>query len=197
MASENKSTQKKRTKRVVKGKAKPNATAKVTTKGTKVGGSKLSRSEVVQVRLDPKLRFGAEIAARKQRRTLSSFIEWAIAETVYKVEVGPDEGQTAFFVMNDIWDPNEFDRFANLVEYYPHFLSYDEELLWERICALEYLWTEPSELEAGLSLTEHYPKARNVPRRFFEEIKKCIKGDLSTRDLQKLIDDPDSINYRS
>jgi hypothetical protein len=34
------------------------------------GGGKLSRSETVTVRLDPKLRYLAELAALKQRRTL-------------------------------------------------------------------------------------------------------------------------------
>ena len=46
------------------------------------GGGKLARSETVTVRLAPKLRYLAELAARKQRRTLSSFIEWAIEETL-------------------------------------------------------------------------------------------------------------------
>ena len=38
----------------------------------KAGGGKLSRSETVTVRLDPKLRYLAELAARIHRRTLSS-----------------------------------------------------------------------------------------------------------------------------
>ena len=44
----------------------------------KGGGGKLSRSETVTVRLDPKLRYLAELAARLHRRTLSSYVEWAI-----------------------------------------------------------------------------------------------------------------------
>ena len=48
----------------------------------KAGGGKLARSEVVTVRLDPRLRYLANLVARKQRRTLSSFIEWAIEESL-------------------------------------------------------------------------------------------------------------------
>ena len=44
----------------------------------KGGGGKLARSETVTVRLDPKLRYLAELAARLHRCTLSSYIEWAI-----------------------------------------------------------------------------------------------------------------------
>ena len=58
----------------------------------KGGGSKLSRSETVTVRLDQKLRYLAELAARKYRRTLSSFIEWAIEDTFNRIMLseGPE-----------------------------------------------------------------------------------------------------------
>lgn len=44
----------------------------------KGGGGKLNRSEILQARLNPKLRLGAEIMVRSQRRTLSSLIETLI-----------------------------------------------------------------------------------------------------------------------
>lgn len=46
------------------------------------GGSKLSRSETVTVRLDPMTRYLAVLAGRNQRRTLSSYIEWAIQSAI-------------------------------------------------------------------------------------------------------------------
>ena len=49
------------------------------------GGGKLNRSETVTIRLDPKLRYLTELAARKHRRTVSSFIEWAIESMLDKV----------------------------------------------------------------------------------------------------------------
>ena len=59
-----------------------------TKKKRPTGGGKLSRSEVVSIRLDPRLRFGAKMAAAKCRRTLSSFAEWAIAEALKKQDLG-------------------------------------------------------------------------------------------------------------
>jgi hypothetical protein len=47
----------------------------------KGGGGKLNRSEIVQARLDPKLHMAAEIMARSDRRTLSSFIEKLIEQS--------------------------------------------------------------------------------------------------------------------
>jgi len=60
-------------------------------KKSKSGGGKLSRSETVTVRLDPKLRYLAELAARKQRRTVSSFIEWAIEDALKRVSISEDQ----------------------------------------------------------------------------------------------------------
>ena len=43
------------------------------------------KSEVVTVRLDPKLKYLAELAARKHRRPLSSYIEWAVEQSLSRV----------------------------------------------------------------------------------------------------------------
>lgn len=44
--------------------------------------SKLNRSETVTVRFDPRLNYLCDLAARAQRRTKSSFIEWAVAQAI-------------------------------------------------------------------------------------------------------------------
>ena len=61
------------------------ATEKPESKGK--GGGKLTRSEVVTVRMDSQLHYLAELAARKHRRTLSSFIEWAVQQSFKTVEL--------------------------------------------------------------------------------------------------------------
>ena len=105
----------------------------------KGGGGKLSRSETVTVRLDPKLRFVAELAARKQRRTLSSFIEWAVEESVQNVYLD-GEKETAYGAMDLVWDVDESDMFVKLAIYYPHLLVHYEEVLWKLIRENGYLW---------------------------------------------------------
>lgn len=47
----------------------------------------MTRSETVTMRLTPKLRYLAELAARKHRRTLSSYIEWVLAQRA--LDAGP------------------------------------------------------------------------------------------------------------
>ena len=47
-------------------------------KKKKGGGGELNRSEIVQTRLSPQLKFLAEIAAHNDKRTLSRLIEAAV-----------------------------------------------------------------------------------------------------------------------
>ena len=59
-------------------------------RGKKSGGGKLSRSEAVTVRFDAELRYMLELAARKHRRTLSSYIEWAVEESLSETQMTED-----------------------------------------------------------------------------------------------------------
>lgn len=112
----------------------------------KARGSKLVRSETVTIRLDPKLRYLAELAARKQRRTLSSFIEWAIEDSLSRVILGPkwfsdtSSGENVMDAASYLWDVDEADRFAKLAFNFPDLLNHDEQILWKLICETGYLW---------------------------------------------------------
>lgn len=111
----------------------------------KGGGGKLSRSETVTVRLDPRLRYLAELAALKQRRTVSSFIEWAIEDSlgrVYLQEGGfnNDPGTSVADVATKLWDVDDADRFAKLALSYPDLLTHEEQKRWKLIRENGYLW---------------------------------------------------------
>ncbi|MBF0186193.1 MAG: hypothetical protein HQM06_17635 [Magnetococcales bacterium] len=103
------------------------------------GGGKLSRSETVTVRLDPRLRYMAEMAARKQRRTLSSFIEWAVEESINRTIIyegsgqDGDESKTFAEVADKLWDVDEVERLARLAILHPDLLTYDEQKVWKII----------------------------------------------------------------
>ena len=94
------------------------------------------------MRLDPKLRYLAELAARKQRRTLSSFIEWVIEESlkrIYLDDRGADYPSLADQA-NELWDVDEPDRFAKLAFRYPHMLTHDEQVLWKLVRDSSFFW---------------------------------------------------------
>jgi len=108
------------------------------------GGSKLSRSETMTVRLDPKLRYLAELAARKHRRTLSSFIEWSIEDALTRVPmfINNDFSRSLALEAPVLWDVDEADRFAKLAIHYPELLNHDEQVLWKHIRECRGLWGE-------------------------------------------------------
>lgn len=142
------------------------------------------KSQVVSVRLDPKLKYLAELAARRQRRPLSSYIEWAIEESLSRVY--PSYGQTSGYqpdaesfadVAATLWDVDEADRFANLAFRYPELLTHDEQLIWKLIreCGLlwrgsyggqraEWQWTIQSEDLMRERLREHWETFNKVAR---------------------------------
>ncbi|MDH4459330.1 MAG: hypothetical protein QE272_11555 [Nevskia sp.] len=112
----------------------------------KGGGAKLSRSETVTVRLDPRLRYLAELASLKHRRTLSSFIEWAVEETLKSVVIDdgdPETGEEPTTVAQagwSLWDVDEADRFAKLALRYPELLTHEEQKRWKLIRENGSLW---------------------------------------------------------
>jgi len=103
----------------------------------KGGGGKLARSETVTVRLDPKLRYLAELAARKQRRTVSSFIEWAVEHSFGNVDLyqgtgyNGDNSVTVEDASASLWDIDESERFVKLAISYPDLLNHDEQVRWK------------------------------------------------------------------
>ena len=115
-------------------------------KGKRGGGGKLSRSETVTVRLDPKLNYLCELAARAQRRTKSSFIEWAIENALSAVGIpgerknGAGELWTIQERSVDLWDVDEPDRFVALVALAPSLLTHDEQMIWKVISTSPFLW---------------------------------------------------------
>lgn len=98
-----------------------------------------TRTEVFAMRLDPKLKYLAEIASRKQRRSLANFIEWALDEALANVMLqvnGNSNGQYDRSVRdeaNKLWDLEPSDRLIKLAENYPDLLTYEEQLIWKAI----------------------------------------------------------------
>ncbi len=112
----------------------------------KTGGGKLSRSQVVTVRLDPRMRYLAELAARKDRRTLSAFIELAIEDRVRpllppvnRMQIGPKE----------LWSPDPAERFARLAIQHPDLLTDEQQALWTAIKDSNLLWLGGDQLQGS------------------------------------------------
>jgi len=160
---------------------KPKATKR------KAGGGKLSRSEVVQIRLDPKLKFAVDLVARKHRRTLSSLIEWAMDKVANETVVGLKEKESAWHVTNSVWDVDEADRFVNLAYKYPGILTHDEEVLWKSICECFVLWQAPSDTGDEKDFRKNPNKFDlKYLRKGFDFFKQFARGEISEGELVQL-----------
>lgn len=158
----------------------------------KESGGKLFRTETVTVRLDPKLRYLADLASRKQRRTLSSFIEWAIEDSLRSVELYHGtgySGDNSLSVHDEIyrlWDVDEADRFCKLAQSYPELLTHDEQRLWKLISEFKIVIAgEKDEQSWGLFLDD----APILPaiREIWPQLWSCINGEISKPELVKVI----------
>lgn len=110
-------------------------------KNRKGGGAKTTRSETITVRVEPKIRYLAEIAGRKQRRTLSSFIEWAVEESLGLVilddRIDQEDGHmfpaSVADLTDEVWHVDDAERFARLAINFPGLLTSEEEERWQFI----------------------------------------------------------------
>jgi uncharacterized protein (DUF1778 family) len=93
------------------------------------GGAKVSRSETVSVRFDPRLRWLAEIAARVQRRSVSSYIEAAVEQNLQEVLLDKEPRVSVADSAKLLWRLSEASRLARLSRLYPHLLTHEEEKL--------------------------------------------------------------------
>lgn len=108
-----------------------------------------SKSVVVTVRFDPKSRYLAELAARRHRRPLSSYIEWAVAESFSRVDLKPHVLREAPVTLADeaeaLWDFRPAYRVAKLAFRYPELLDHDEQVIWQLAIDCDALWYDMEE----------------------------------------------------
>jgi len=117
----------------------------VTKSAKKAGGGKLTRTQTVTVRLDPKLNYLCELAARAQRRTKSSFIEWAVAESLGSVRLSDVVDSSEFDstikeMASRLWQVDEADRLVALALAAPALLTHEEQLIWRLVRENGYVW---------------------------------------------------------
>jgi len=133
--------------------------------------------EIVSVRFDPKLRYLAELAARKNRRSLSNYIEWAIEQALKRVYLreNPEAPHLNISIANkasDLWDVHESDRFVKLAREYPELLTHEEQILWKLIRTNDSFWNKYDGIDAPPIekffkfelLREHWDKFKAVAR---------------------------------
>lgn len=122
-----------------------------------------SRTAIVSVRFDPKLKYLAELAARKHRRPLSNYIEAAVEKSLGDVRLSEDGGGNEGYdpvtvgdVANELWDVDDSERFARLAIKFPELLDVEEQERWKII--MDSRLFEPAIYRNGSRLTWDWEK---------------------------------------
>lgn len=130
-----------------------------------------ARKELTNFRLEPQMKYIAEIAARVQRKNLTSYLEWAFEQSFKQVELEKD----VFLAekISDLWDFNEADRFIKLAYSYPVLLNYEESRILKAINENFHLFKKDKN-----NLVFSTPEAEqefdaNIPKLEFVDLKKA------------------------
>lgn len=111
---------------------------------TRGPGSRLGRSETVSIRLDPRLNYLCELAARSQRRTKSSFIEATIDEKIESMQIhnwrDSDGSESIGERAEYLWHVRESQRLVSLGFVAPHLQTFEEQQIWAAIRENGYFW---------------------------------------------------------
>ncbi len=134
-------------------------------------GSKLNKSETVQVRFDPVLKMATEIAAGRERRSLSSFIEWAVEQAVKQSRVTRNhagEEVSAWDIARECWANEPFNRLMHLAETYPDAMTIRERKIMQAIQFSEKFFKDTLEMiaiqeEAWDALGQYADDAMTLP----------------------------------
>lgn len=90
------------------------------------------RSEIITMRLTPRLRYLLELMARSQRRTTSSMLEWMVEQhtSTFMLQRPPQAPVALADVADILWHPDASVRLDQLARLFPALLTYDEHLTW-------------------------------------------------------------------
>lgn len=101
------------------------------TKAAKNMGSDRSRSGTLNMRIDPKLKYLADLAAKYTDRSLSHFIEDAIKQALAPERITSDEVLSELPLWGEgLWDEDEATRLFMLATMRPTLLNLPKMRLW-------------------------------------------------------------------
>ncbi|MDK9725980.1 MAG: hypothetical protein OEL88_13985 [Sterolibacteriaceae bacterium MAG5] len=103
--------------------------------------SSRGKTEVITLRLNAKVKFGLELAARMEHRSVAQTVELSIAKLLSGTSFVPlrYKGEEIAVVIDRLWSPHRGQRLLKMVLHAPELLNPDEELVWNRIARAGHL----------------------------------------------------------
>jgi len=130
-------------------------------KVSKTTSSSGAKSDVITIRLSPKLKYGLELLSRKQHRNISSLVTWAIEQAINDPAYGLYKNMSKGLkvaepkqMLDVLWDVDPADRLVKLAIHWPELMTYEEEKLVKIIKKGGWGWPK-----SGDSATERMRQA--------------------------------------
>ena len=104
------------------------------------------RGDPLSIRIDPKVRYGLELLARDQRRSVTGVVEWSILQAFRNETVTIGNKGTFSFedLLNQVWEVNELERLVRLAFDAPQLMTYEEERMMRVLASTDTCWRSGS-----------------------------------------------------
>jgi len=99
-----------------------------------------TRTDSVTVRISPRLKYGLELLARRQHRSVSAVVEAALNQALAAERASAGSETTLADVVESTWSALEAQRVLRLATDFPNLLSFEEEQTVELIRSLPGTW---------------------------------------------------------
>ena len=106
------------------------------TQGGRVDLGSRNKSEVITIRINPKLKFGLELMARLHNRSVAQTVEMAIQRVLEDPFDGVQNLRDVRYdqdIIDKLWSPHRGERLLKMVLEHPELLSYEEEVVWNKL----------------------------------------------------------------
>lgn len=145
------------------------------------GAKGAARSELVAVRFDPRTKYLMDIAARVQRRSVSSFVEWAVEKNLDQVFLDQEGQRSVAGEAATLWAISEPARLAHLNRHYPLLLNVVEQKLVRAAKAVSELVSTP--YTKVVDERERAEIEADQLRPYWDYLKQAAEDDLPLDDI--------------
>lgn len=150
-----------------------------------------SKSEVITLRINPKLKFGLELTSRLHNRSVAQTVELAIM----RILEDPYERASRFQdvtleddIIDSLWSPHRGERLLKMMLTHPELVSYEEEVLWNKMARaglLDSYFERPAEPSKKPLPSYNRLELEDRIARFWDEMDAAEKAEAEKKKKEK------------
>lgn len=143
-----------------------------------------TKGQTLTIRATERMKFELDILSRIQHRSITAILEYLVAQAVEegitweKVGTEPDADAGQRRLIDCLWSPNKTERLANLAQYAPSLLSFEEEFALRAITGQPAYWMKGlyDSLPEDVAKQSPEEQARYISQQMEEFLRKNSPG---------------------